>query len=84
LDYRAVVPLYFFNIYNDDITLDDEGAEQVDDHAARAYAVKAARALAAQTVLLGHLVAHHYIEIVDRDRNPVGTVRFDEAVDIRP
>jgi hypothetical protein len=78
------VPRYFFNVYNDDVTLDDEGAELLDPHAARAYAVKHARALAADTVLHGHLTAHHRIEIVDRHQNPVGTVRFDEAVAIRP
>ena len=46
--------------------------------------MKEARALAADTVQKGHLVRSHRIEIVDADRNPVGEVRFDEAVDIRP
>lgn len=78
------MPLYFFNVYNDVVTLDDEGAELADDQAARAHAVKAARSLAADTVSQGHLAAHHYIEIVDKDRKPVATVRFDEAVDLRP
>jgi hypothetical protein len=78
------VPLYFFNIYNDVVTLDDEGADLVDDNAARAHAVKAARSLAAETVMQGHLAAHHYVEVVDGDRQPVATVRFDEAVDLRP
>jgi hypothetical protein len=78
------MPLYYFNIYNDDTTLDEEGAELADEHAARAFAVKAARGLAAETVLHGHLAGHHRVEFVDADQNPLGEVRFDEAVEIRP
>ena len=78
------MPIYYFNVFNDDVTLDDEGAELADEHAARARAVKEARALAADTVARGHLVGHHRIEITDERQNVVGTVRFDEAVDIRP
>ncbi|HZV85443.1 MAG TPA: hypothetical protein VFF48_10705 [Brevundimonas sp.] len=78
------MPLYYFNIYNDDVTLDEEGAEFPDEHAARAYAVKAVRELAAETTLHGHLVGHHRVEYVDADQNPLGEVRFDQAVKISP
>lgn len=78
------MPLYYFNIYNDDVTLDEEGAELADIHAAQAHAVTAARSLAAETVRHGHLTQADYIEIVDRDQNSMGKVRFGEAVDIRP
>jgi hypothetical protein len=78
------MPLYYFQIYNDDITLDDEGAELADDQAAIAHAVKAVRALASETVSHGHLTGSHRIDIVDTERKPVSSVRFDEAVDIRP
>ena len=78
------MPRYYFNIYNDDITMDEEGAELADAHAARAYAVKAVRSLAADTVHHGHLVGHHLVAIVDSEQNLVDEVRFDEAVDIRP
>jgi imidazolonepropionase-like amidohydrolase len=78
------MPLYYFNVYNDDTTLDDEGAELADEHAARAHAVKAARSLAAETALHGHLIGHHRVEYVDADQNPLGEVRFDEAVEVRP
>ncbi len=71
---------YYFNIYNDDITLDDEGALLADDHAARAHAVKSARSLAAETVLLGHFTGSDRIEFVDTDQHIIGQVRFDEAV----
>lgn len=71
---------YYFNIYNDDITLDDEGALLADDHAARAHAVKAVRGLASETVLLGHFVGCHRVEYVDAGQNVVGIVRFDDGV----
>jgi hypothetical protein len=75
--------LYYFQIFNDDVTLDDEGAELADDEAALAHAVKAVRALASDTALHGHLTRSHRIDVVDANRRPVGSVRFDEAVDIR-
>ena len=78
------MPLYYFNIYNDDMTLDYEGAELADEHAARAYAVQAVRELAAETALHGHLIGHHRVEYVDTAQNPLGEVRFDEAVEISP
>lgn len=71
---------YFFNIYNDDTTLDDEGALLADEHAARAHAVKAVRSLASETVLLGHFFGSHRVEFVDLHQNKIGKVRFDEAV----
>ena len=81
---RHGMPLYYFNIYNDDMTLDDEGVVLADEHAARAYAVKAVRELAAETALHGHLIGHHRVEYVDNGQNPLGEVRFDEAVEISP
>lgn len=78
------MPLYYFNVYNDDISIDPEGAFLADTHAARAYAVKAVRGLASHTVLSGHLTVSHRVEIVDAEQNPIESVRFDEAVEIRP
>ena len=78
------MPLYYFNVYNDDMTFDEQGAELADDHAARAHAVTAVRSLAADTVRRGHLIGHHRVEFVDANQNPRGEVRFDEAVDIQP
>ena len=78
------VPLYFFNLYNDAVTMDDEGIQLADDDAARAHAVKEARTMAADSVSKGHLTVSHRIDFVDEKRNPIGSVRFDEAVDIRP
>lgn len=73
---------YYFNIYNDEVTLDPEGAEFPDDDAAMANALREARVLAAESVRQGHLVRGHRIEVVDEQHFPVGAVRFDEAVRI--
>jgi hypothetical protein len=77
------MPLYYFNVRNDDFTEDFEGTELADAQAAHAYAIQAARGLAADTVSHGHLTAAHRIEIVDAAREPVGDVAFGEAVTIR-
>jgi hypothetical protein len=78
------MPRYFFNVYNDAVTMDDEGAELADPRAARAHAVKSARSIAAEGVLQGHLTASHRIDIEDETRTPIDTVRFDEAIELRP
>jgi hypothetical protein len=77
------VPLYYFSLFDDDVTLGDEGVEFADDDAAMVHAVAEARALAADTVLRGRLIGSHYIEIRGEGRDLVGKVRFDEAVEIR-
>ncbi|MES2338751.1 MAG: hypothetical protein V4537_11710 [Pseudomonadota bacterium] len=74
---------YFFNIVNDDVTEDPEGAELADDHAARAHAIIAARSLAADTVRLGHLGLDHRIEITNAAREVIDVVTFADAVEIR-
>lgn len=48
-----------------------------------AQGVLEARALAADDVRHGHLFGHHCIEVADAKRKPIGSVRFDEAVDIQ-
>jgi hypothetical protein len=82
--YGACVPIYYFQVINDDVTDDFEGAELADDRAARAYAIVAARALAADTVSKGHFTTSHRIVIQNEHREPVCEVRFDEAVELRP
>ena len=76
--------IYYFKILNDEVTEDFEGAELADDQAARTYAITAARSLAADTVSKGHFTRSHRIVIQDGQREPVGEVRFDEAVEVRP
>ncbi len=77
------MPQYFFNLFNDVVTMADESLDFPDAAAALAHATDEARALAADTVREGHFVGNHYIEVQDQDRERVGVVRFDEAVEIR-
>lgn len=74
--------LYYFNIFNDEITMDAEGIELDGDEAAMARAVVEARIMAAESVRSGHLVGSHHIEVLDEAHRRVGAVRFDEAVAI--
>ena len=76
------MPRYFFDIYNDEDTIDTEGLELADEAAAMARSVIEARELAAESVRQGHLVGSHRIEVRDADRQCIGAVRFDEAVTI--
>jgi len=77
------MPRYYFNIYNDEVTIDEEGAEFAGPGAARDYAIEQARSLAADTVLRGYLIAHHRLEIADERRQVIDAVHFGEAVEMR-
>ncbi|HET6526834.1 DUF6894 family protein [Sphingopyxis sp.] len=74
------MPRYFFDIRDDDTTIDSEGMEFADTHAAIAFAYKAAREIAAETAVAGRLVTGHRIEIADADHRLIDTVTFGEAV----
>ena len=76
------MPIFYFDVYNDDVTLDDEGAELADLAAARAHAVKEARVLAAETVKAGHLNCRHHIDIRDESRVTLASVAYGEAVEV--
>ena len=77
------MPLYYFNLYNDAVTMDEEGIELADVAAARDHAIMEARHMAADSVLQGHFTGSHRIEFLDEARGAVGEVRFDEAVEVR-
>lgn len=78
------MPLYYFHVYNDDITMDDEGQDLPDVAAARAVAVKSARAMICDEVRDGSLTLSNRIEVEDGDRRPVLTITYGEAVRINP
>lgn len=77
------MPLYYFNLFNDIVSIADEGIDLADKQAAHQHAIGEARAMAAESVREGHLTLSHRIDYSD-EAGPVGTVRFDEAVDVRP
>ncbi len=78
------MPLYFFNVYNDEFTLDEEGQELSDADAARDEAIKSARALICDSVREGEVTLSHRIEVLSENGQPVLTLTFGEAVRINP
>ena len=76
------MPQFFFHLFNDEITLDDEGRNLADLPAARACAIDDARQMAAESVRAGHLDLSHYVEVTGDDRQPLFRVTFGEVVQI--
>ena len=73
------MPRFYFHVFNDETTIDEEGQELADLEAARAVAVEAARGLVCESVKHGHLNLDHRIEITDEANARVMTVTFREA-----
>jgi hypothetical protein len=77
------MPRYFFNVYDDIIAQDEEGAELPNHAAARLNALRGARDLIAEQVRRGYLVLSHWIDVVDEQGEKVLTLTFRDAVDIK-
>ena len=77
------MPLYFFNIYDDIVTVDDEGLELPNVEAARLHAVAGARDLIATQVRHGYMIRSHWIDVADRQGQILFSVKFADAVDIK-
>ena len=73
---------FYFDLYNDDITMDDEGRSLPDINAAHSQAVADARHMAAESVRDGRLNLGHYVEVMTDDREPLFRVTFGEVVEI--
>jgi hypothetical protein len=74
---------YYFHLYNDETSLDEEGTVLPNEAVALQKAADQARAMAAQSVSDGHLVLHHRIDVVEDKGEKVGTVRFGNVVEIQ-
>jgi hypothetical protein len=77
------VPRYFFHLYDDLIAKDEEGVELPNVAAARLTALKGARDVIAEQVKRGYFVLSHWIDVVDEQGEPVMTVTFRDAVDVK-
>jgi hypothetical protein len=77
------VPRFYFHLYNDMVSCDDEGKEFPDRAAAQQQALTYARAMAAVSVREGHLDLSHRIDVTDQDGGIVMSLPFREAVDIQ-
>lgn len=78
------MPLFYFHVYNDEITMDEEGQDLPDIEAARREAVKSARALICDDVSKGRLALSDRIDVVDERGDPVLSLPFREAFELRP
>ena len=77
------MPRYFFHLYDDIVAQDDEGMELPNIDAARLKALSGARDVIAEQVRRGYFVRSHWIDVVDVQGEPVLTVTFRDAVDIK-
>ena len=76
------MPRFFFNLHDDGMLIDEEGAELPTADAARSLAVRVARELASQQVLEGRLVLSHSVEVEDQDRRSILVLPFGDAVTV--
>jgi hypothetical protein len=79
---RQVVPRYFFHLFDDMTSMDEEGKELPSVHHAHAEAVSNAREMASAEVMHGHLHLSHRIEVADADGTVVDTVWFRDVVEV--
>jgi hypothetical protein len=78
------MPQYYFHLYDDIVSQDDEGIELADQAAAENYAVMCARDMAAAQARQGRLTLSHRIEVTDDQGSVLKTVQFCDAVAVLP
>jgi hypothetical protein len=76
------MPRYFFHLYNDVISIDEEGVDLPDLEAARANGIKEAREMMLEMVAEGRINFSHRIDIADESGAVVDSVSFGDAVTI--
>lgn len=74
------MPRYFFDVYDDEVCIDDEGIELSGAEVAREQAVLGARELICEQVRRGRISLQHRIEIRDGDRRLVLILPFSDVV----
>jgi hypothetical protein len=77
------MPRFYFHLYNDVITCDEEGREIADVDTARSIAVAEARALLAAEAVKGHIDFTHRVVIADEGGRVVATVTYRDAVAVQ-
>lgn len=76
------MPKFYFNLYNDVTSIDEEGLELPNAALALQRAAAIAREMAAESVRQGHLVLEHRLEVTDESGETVGAVYFRDVVRI--
>jgi hypothetical protein len=77
------MPRFYFHLYNDVVTADDEGRMLPDVEAARGVAVQEAREMMTDEVLAGTINLSHRIVVADEDGQVVATISYRDAVAVR-
>lgn len=78
------MPRFFFHVFDDAMTTDDEGLELADADAAREAALAGARAMICDQIKSGRLTLHHRVEVDDENGSTVLKLAFGDAVTIEP
>ena len=73
---------FYFHLYNDIVSKDEEGRELPDVDTARHDAREDARNMAAESVREGELNLDHYVEVADDAGEPLFRVTFGEVVKV--
>lgn len=74
---EAVLPRYYFHLYNDEVLRDDVGEDFSDEGAAREAAVIGASELIAEHIAEGRLVdLRHRMEVEDEARRVTAVIEF--------
>ena len=76
------MPRFFFHLYNDILSEDQEGVELPDIEAARERAIEEARAMVCESVKKGHLNLDHRIGVTDETGADVLSITFREAFEV--
>jgi hypothetical protein len=77
------MPRFYFHLFNDQASCDEEGKELPDPGAAHEQALIYARDMAAVTVREGHLNLSHRIEVTDDEGAIILEMPFRNAVHIQ-
>jgi hypothetical protein len=83
LSLAGSVPRYF-HLYDDVMSIDEEGKELASLQSARERAIDDAREMACAEVLHGHLNLRHRIEIADENGRVLATVQFQDVINVEP
>lgn len=78
------MPRYFFHVFDDAVSRDDEGIDLADAEAARQAAVAGIRDMICEDVRQGRLCLRHRVEIQDEQGGPVMVLTFGDAVTVDP
>ncbi|MDT9599296.1 DUF6894 family protein [Sphingosinicella rhizophila] len=73
------MPRYYFNLYDDDVTVDEEGKELPDLETAHTHALENVRAIACEELREGYLHLAHRIDVLDEQGRLALTVTFRES-----